>query len=304
MRRVRHAGQRPALRLAVQSGHDGDLSRPRRHHPAAARRPRRDAAVPDRTLRQPVVGARAGSGRACRARRGARAGGPVSCGAAPRDHLHLWRHGGDQPRDQGCRLGGQSARPPHRDQRCRAPRRRSCPGLPCEVRVRDRRVARRSLWPHRSGRGRGGGHRAHDPRVGDAGQQRGRHDPARRRDRGAGCDRTAGSCSMSTPSRPRRISRSTSMPWRSTCSRSRPTSSRDPRARGRCTCATAPTSWPSSMAAPRSAIDAPGPRTLPGPSGSLPPSSSPARNGPGRARGCYDSASGSRPPCSRSRTRS
>ena len=46
---------------------------------------------------------------------------------AARDRLHLRRHGGDQPRPQGGGMGRQGPRPPHRDQRGRASRRRPQP---------------------------------------------------------------------------------------------------------------------------------------------------------------------------------
>ena len=106
----------------------------------------------------------------------------------PRDRLHVRRHRGEQPRDQGRGLGRQGPRPPDRDLVGRASRRRPHPPLPREVRLRGRRAAGRSLRPGRPRPARGGAQRQDDPGLDHARQQRGRHDPADRRDRRPGAD--------------------------------------------------------------------------------------------------------------------
>ena len=146
-------------------------------------------------------------------------------------------------------MGRQGARPPHRDLVGRAPRGRPHAALPREVRVRDRRAAGRPLRPGRPRPARGGAHRQDDPRLDHARQQRGRHDPADRRDRRARPDAQGRRCSTSTRSRPRRTSTSTSRRSAPTSSRSARTSSRARRASARCTSATGRTSSPSSRAA-------------------------------------------------------
>ena len=72
----------------------------------------------------------------------------TSRGAA-RDHLHLGRHRGEQPRDQGRRVGRQGPRPPDRHLAGRAPRRRPHAPVPRAVRLRDRRGAGRPLRARR-----------------------------------------------------------------------------------------------------------------------------------------------------------
>ena len=104
---------------------------------------------------------------------------------AARDHPHVRRHRGPEPRAEGGRLGRQGPRPPDRDLVRRAPRRRAHAPPSREVRLRGRRAAGRPLRPGRPGRGRGGDHRSDDPRRDHAGEQRGRDDPADRRHRRA-----------------------------------------------------------------------------------------------------------------------
>ena len=103
--------------------HDAGLPRSRGDDAAAPRSPRRDAAAADGGFRQPVVRTRQPA--AVPARHSTRrASGPRRAQRrAARDHLHRRRHGGDQPRAQGRRLGGQGARQPARHERRRAPRR-------------------------------------------------------------------------------------------------------------------------------------------------------------------------------------
>ena len=215
-----------------------------------------------------------------------------------RDRLHLRRHRGQQPRAQGRRLGRQGARPPHRDLVDRAPRRRPHAALPREVRVRDRRAAGRPLRPGRPGPARGGAHRPDDPGLDHARQQRGRHDPADRRDRRAGA-RPQGRpaprrCRPGRAvRRPRRARRSARI-----SSRSARTSSRARRASARCTSATGPTSSRSSRAAPRSVIAGPGPRTSPARSAWPRPTSCRAPSDPRPSPAFGVCATGSRRPSS------
>ena len=171
---------------------------------------------------------------------------------------------------KGVGVGGQGARPSDRHLLGRAPRGRPHAALPREVRLRDRRVAGRSLRPGRPRPARGGDQRQDDPRLGHARQQRGRHDPADRRDRRPGPRPQGRRSSTSTRSRPRRTWISTSTRWAPTWCRSARTSSRARRASGRCTSGTGRTSSPSSRAVPRSGTDGPAPRTSPAPSASRP----------------------------------
>ena len=136
---------------------------------------------------------------------------------ATRDRLHLRRHRGEQPGDQGRGLGRQGSRASHHHQFGRASRRRPHRPLPREVRVRGRRTAGRSVRPGRSGRGRGGDHARDDPGQRHAGQQRSRHDPADRARSRSASAATRASCSTPTPSRRRRTCRSTWPAWTSTC---------------------------------------------------------------------------------------
>ena len=268
-----------------------DLPRSRGDDPAPPRGPRRDAAVPDRVVRQPELGAHLRPGGAGRSRRGPRARRATAQRAGPRDRLHVRRDGGQQPRAQGRGLGRQGTRPPDRDLVGRAPRGRPHPALPREVRVRDRRAAGRPLWPGRPGPARGGAQRQDDPRVGDARQQRGRDAPADRRDRRPG-PRSQGR----PPPRRRGPGRAVRRPRRRGAGRGpglarARTSSRAPRASGSCTSATGRTSSPSSRAAPRSAIAGPAPRTSRVPSVWRPPTSCRVPSGPRRWPGSRASAS-------------
>ena len=241
-----------------------DLPRSRGDDPAPPRGPRRDAALPDRVVRQPELGAHLRSGGAGRSRRGPRARRATAQRTGPRDRLHVRRDRGQQPRAQGGGLGRQGTRPPDRHLVGRAPRGRPHPALPREVRVRDRRAAGRPLRPGRPGAARGGAQRQDDPRVGDARQQRGRDAPADRRDRRPG-PRSQGR----PPPRRRGPGRAVRRPRRRGARRGpglarARTSSRAPRASASCTSATGRTSSPSSRVAPRSAIAGPAPRTSPG----------------------------------------
>ena len=101
----------------LQSPRDARLPRPRRYDARPTRGPRGDAPVPRRNVRQPVVGALVRPARPRGARRCPRAPGPVDRRRRTGDRVHQRRHGGEQPRPQGCRVGRQGARPSHRDHR-------------------------------------------------------------------------------------------------------------------------------------------------------------------------------------------
>ena len=172
-----------------------DLPRSRGDDAGPPRGPRRDAPVPDRGLRQPELGPLASAGGARRARRRPRARRDAARRARPARSSS--RRAAPRPTTwpQGRRLGGQGARPPDRDLGGRAPRRRPHAALPREVRLRGRRAAGRSLRPGRSRPARGGDHRPDDPRLDHAREQRGRDDPADRRDRARASRRVAASSS-------------------------------------------------------------------------------------------------------------
>ena len=206
------------------------------------------------------------AGRPCRRSTTPTSGRRATQRRGPRDRLHLGWDGGEQPRAQGRGVGRQGPRPPDRDVVGRAPRGRPHAALSREVRVRGRRAAGRPLRPGRSRPARGGAQRQDDPGLDHARQQRGRHDPADRRDRRAGPVAQGRRASTSTPSRRRRTSTSTSRRSARTSSRSAPTSSRARRASARSTSATGRTSWRSSRAGPRSATAGLGRRTWPAPS--------------------------------------
>ena len=158
----------------------------------------------------------------------------------------------------------------------------------------------RPVRPRRSRRRRAGDHRADDPRVGDARQQRGRHDPADRGDRPARASAARTCCSTSMRSRRHRTWTSTSPRSARTSSRSVPTSSRARRGSGRSGCARGPTSSRSSTVAARSAIAGRARRTSPRRSGWRSHTTSPARSGPRPRSGSASSANASRRRCSRS----
>ena len=155
---------------------------------------------------------------------------------ARRGRVHRRRHRGRQPRGQGRRphaSGPAAGRDgvvttafEHKGVLA------SCDRLAAE----GFRVTRLPVPDHRRRRprvGRGRGRRRHRAGLGDAGQQRGRHDPAARRHRSSGPRGRARPC-WSTPTRSRRCRGSTSPRPRSTPIwwRSRPTSSAVPKGTG------------------------------------------------------------------------
>ena len=161
-------------------------------------------------------------------RRGRRRAGPrLPAGGDP---LHQRRHRERQPRPQGRRLAPPPAtdRPPtapHRHDRDRAPRRPPRRASALEHQGFD--VTYVDVRPRRARLGRGGRRRdpsRYLPHLRDVRQQRGRYDPANRRDRRRGARprhplphrRGAGRWPAAAP---------TSTSSASTCSRSRPTSS-------------------------------------------------------------------------------
>ena len=293
-------GRGVAAGASVYNRRHADLPRPRRDDAAAARGPRRDAAVPDRVVRQPVSSAHA-FGRAARA---ALDEAHERVAAAPRrraarDRLHVGRHRGEQPRAEGRRLGRQGARPPDRDVVGRAPRRRPHAALPREVRLRDRRAAGRPLRPGRPGPARGGASptgrsssRSCSPTTRSARSSRSPRSPTR--------VRAHKGVLLARRRRPgaRRTSTSTSRPSAPTCVSLGGAQVRGPEGRRR---ALRPPRdahpRPAAGRRRRSAIAGPAPRTSPGPSGSRPRYELSCAERPGdRRRGCAACASGSRRP--------
>ncbi len=129
-------------------------------------------------------------------------------------------------------MGRQGARPPPRHERGRASRRRPHDAPPREVRLRGRRGPGGPARPGGPGRAGRRGRRPDHARLGDARQQRGRHASSRSARSPTAC--APGGASSSTSTRSRRRRRWT-WTWASsarTWSRSRPTSSRGPRASG------------------------------------------------------------------------
>ena len=223
----------------VQSGRDDHLPRSRRDAPRCGREVlERDAARPDRgtaaTRRRRTARAAGRAGPSTR-RTSGRARRSVR---SPRDRLHERRHGGHQPRPQGCRVGGQGVRAPHRDHG------RGAPGRAGRLRHLEKFGFEVTVLPvDRYGRVDpdeldGALTERTMPRVAAAGQQRGGHHPAARR-AGARVRAVAARSSTSMRCRPRRRMASTSGDWTWTCCPWPATSSRAPRAPERCGCAVA-----------------------------------------------------------------
>ena len=155
----------------------------RRSAPRSSTRCCRTSAALSATPRPPHSFGRAGPRGP---RRRPRAAGPRDRRRGARDRVHERRHRGRQPRAEGRGVGRQGKGSSHRDHAGGAPRRRTLPRLPREVRLRGRPGAGGPLRARGPG-GRGAGdHGPDDPRLRDARQQRGRHDPADRRDRRGG----------------------------------------------------------------------------------------------------------------------
>jgi len=222
----------------------------------------------------------------------------------PRGGDHVGWYGSEQPGHQGRGVGRQA----HGHRLVASAVEHHAVGH--AMRHLERSASRwwRSRWTGTAGwigRAGGGPGRANHARLGDAGQQRwsGRSSLSGRSRTGFGAPARA-SCSTSTRCRPRRR-------WISTCKELgadlltiSATSSRAPRASGRCGCGAARSCSRRSTAGARSVTAGPGRRTSREPSAWRSPTNAPARTGRRRRSGCARSAADSWPHVSRSRASS